>query len=70
MKALQHLEKALRRHDARLILRDGEIVLNIPERADLVGTLEGYAVDYRLGQQFPRPEPSQAPWPADDAPKR
>lgn len=59
MKTLQHLEKVLRRHGARLIVQNrdetSEIVLSIPAPADLEGNLAGYAVEYRLGQHFPRP---------------
>jgi hypothetical protein len=64
MNTLHHLAKLLEKHDARLIVehRDdaSEIVLRLPARIDPDGTIAQYAVEYRLGQQFPQPAPRRA----------
>ena len=70
MNTLHQIAKLLRKHHARLLIehRDGdtEMVLRIPAPTDRNGTLLHYAVEYRLGSQFPRPEPVR---PAPPAPE-
>ncbi len=65
MNILQHLDKILRKHHARLRIDPHpdapEIVLSLPARFNTDGTIAEYAVEYRLGQQFPQPTPQQAP---------
>ncbi len=65
MNTLEHLDKILRKHNARLLINPchdaHEIVLSIPARIDTDGTIAQYALEYRLGPQFPQPTLPQAP---------
>ncbi len=65
MNTLQHLDKILRKHHAQLRVTPRgdahEIVLSIPASQDTEGTLAQYALEYRLGVQFPAPTPQPAP---------
>lgn len=59
MNTLEHIDKILRKHNARLLIdphHDAhDIVLSIPARIDPDGTITQYALEYRLGAQFPQP---------------
>ena len=65
MNTLQHLDKLLRKHNARLLINPHtdthEIILSIPAQIDTDGTITQYALDYRLGEKFPQPTLPQAP---------
>lgn len=58
MNALQHMTKLLKKHNARLMIEhrneESEMVLSIPARRELDGTIAQYAVEFRLGAQFPQ----------------
>lgn len=57
MNALQHMAKLLKKHNARLWIErrneQSEMVLSIPARREMDGTIAQYAVEFRLGAQFP-----------------
>ena len=61
MNPLQHLDKLLKKHHARLRIDADDIVLSLPARIDADGTITHYAVEYRLGSHFPQRTPRQAP---------
>lgn len=60
MNALNHITKLLKKHNAQLIIQNrneaSEIILSIPARIDTDGTIAQYAMEFRLGQQFPQPQ--------------
>jgi len=62
---LKSLIKLLDKHDARLTIQsrndENEIVLTIPTQFDGNRTFMPYAVEYRLGQQFPQPPSTPRP---------
>ena len=63
MNLVDRLAKLLKKHDARLLVEsrneDHEIVLSLPARMNLDGSLMQYAVEYRLGRQFPQAAPQK-----------
>ncbi|MCU0808867.1 MAG: hypothetical protein MUC53_13390 [Candidatus Contendobacter sp.] len=71
MNTLHHIAKLLRRHNAQLLVEHRneahEIVLSIPARIDDDGTIAQYAMEFRLGQQFPESAPRQTAPPATAA---
>lgn len=65
MNTLKAIDKILRKHHAQLLIVPRgdahDIVLNIPARQDSDGTIAQYALEYRLGPQFPAPTRQPAP---------
>lgn len=73
MNVLHQIAKLLHKHHARLLIEhrddDHEMVLRIPAPTDPNGTLLHYAVEYRLGSQFPHTEPVRPASPAPETAK-